>query len=173
MSVWVDSPTLVGLPKIVVPLSTFETHRILEESKERLINSLREAIESDSPIDRKFYRNYYNEQDDVYDDMGMLHLHLGGDDLLMVVQYDDKVVFVCTASHTIFNERPKKAQSIKARHSNALQQQDITPAPAFTPREKVPTVNVEIKKKKNMALLRANYLARQAKKPKKDSDEDK
>ena len=75
------------------------------------LDEIIESIEHGAGVPEKYYRIGIDQDlDELLDQRGILHLHLGGKDsdtLLFLVQYADRVVLLESNSHVHFKTTPK------------------------------------------------------------------
>jgi hypothetical protein len=71
-----------------------------------IILDLEQNIINGVPLDEEFYRKS-NGKDYLLENKNRLHLHLADDVLLIVEQWDDRVIFIVLTNHSLFEEIPK------------------------------------------------------------------
>lgn len=74
------------------------------------LKDIRNRIEQGWELEPHRYRKGIDQDDDgMLTRTGIMHLHLGkppGDDLLYLVQYDNKVIFLEVSGHEVFSDHP-------------------------------------------------------------------
>lgn len=115
-----------------------------------------------SPIPDKFYRNYVgNGQDELLNDFGIKHLHLGGstsDILLFLVEFEGRILLLEINDHNAFAESPR-GSTLRMLHQNALAKADVIAgkereAAVKIEAEKLDESRLAIKRKALQAALR-------------------
>ncbi|GIK98049.1 MAG: hypothetical protein BroJett029_22580 [Alphaproteobacteria bacterium] len=111
-------------PRRSVRATSFRRHKSLNPAEEADFLDLVRRIQSGNEIPDRFYRPRSGEADQLLQNYGVLHLHLGeqtSDTLLFLIQFTDEVLFLETNTHNRF-----------ARECELLiQQHKLEPIPAF------------------------------------------
>jgi hypothetical protein len=114
----------------------------------REVAALVEYIEKGMPIPNRYYRlDRFGSKDKLLERRGVMHLHLTDDDLLLVIQYSDVVLFVAVETHKIFGEVPV-GKSVMRRYGGYIAKAETNPDETSPP----PT-NTEPKSNPKAGLL--------------------
>ncbi len=92
-------------PRDVVISSSYQEYKRLTAAERADINTIRKCVEAGLDIPSRFYRPQSGSYDQVLNDYGVLHLHLGSDTsdtILFLKQYATKVLILETNSHQRF-----------------------------------------------------------------------
>ena len=118
-------PRIERTPKLVLRSPNFRDHSGLVASRGDLEDDLNEIIDrigAARVLPERFYRAGIDQDgDELLEALGVMHLHLGSqasDELLFLVQYEDRVVLLEINSHKHFVAEPKGSllASLHERH---------------------------------------------------------
>jgi hypothetical protein len=92
-------------PRRVVLAASFHRFKALNAAEETDFATLVELIGAGNEIPDRFYRPRFGDYDELLQQYGVLHLHLGSrtsDTLLFLMQFTDRVTFLETNTHERF-----------------------------------------------------------------------